>query len=430
MRIPGWMSRGICRPPLTKLDALLFSALFIFNCFVYSSWLELGQVTTRPWLLLVWLYGLVSLVPLAWRDTAPVAVFATQWVFAVAAWPFMSHYIPMAGITVALYSVAVHRDRRVSLLALLASFVPIGLDLAAELRLPHPGHGPFEAFFTNGVLLVVAAGWAWGLGRVTQANQRHVRDLERERESAREAEVLATERRRIARELHDIVSHAVTVIVLQAAGAARVAKTDFTQVTRSLAHIETAGKQAMAELRRLLGVLEDSNSTHHAAGTSEFKPQPGLADLPELLTSLNDIGMPVTVHTEGTPHDLDPSIDLTAYRIVQEGLVNVLKHAGKDANPRLRLVWTDQGLLIQIDNDITVTRTPRGQSLSGGRGLVGLRERAHAAGGDLHAGPLHQGGYRLSAALPLATPAVSPVPRVASQDSASQDSGGQGKVSA
>jgi signal transduction histidine kinase len=410
---------------LTRLDALLFSALFIFNCFVYSAWLELGQLATRPWLLLVWLYGLVSLVPLAWRDKAPVSVFATQWVLTVAAWPIMSHYIPMAGITVALYSVSVHRDRRVSLLALLSSSIPIGLALATELMLPNPGHGPFEAFFTNGVLLVVAVGWAWGLGRVTQANQRHVHDLELERESAREAEVLATERRRIARELHDIVSHAVTVIVLQAAGAARVAKTDFTQVIQSLAHIEATGKQAMSELRRLLGVLEDSDSTQHAADTSEFKPQPGLADLPELLTSLKGAGMPVTVHTEGIPHDLDSSIDLTAYRIVQEGLVNVLKHAGKDANPRLRLVWTDQGLLIQIDNDITVTRTPRGQSLSGGRGLVGLRERAHAAGGDLHAGPHHQGGYRLSAALPLATPAVSPGPRVSSQGS-----GGQGKVSA
>jgi signal transduction histidine kinase len=425
MRVPGWMPRGICRPPLTKLDALLFSALFIFNCFVYSAWLELGQLATRPWLLLVWLYGLVSLVPLAWRDKAPVSVFVTQWVLTVAAWPIMPHYMPMAGITVALYSVSVHQDRRVSLLALLSSSIPIGLDLATELRIPNPGHGPFDAFFTNGVLLVVAAGWAWGLGRVTQANQRHVHDLERERESAREAEVLATERRRIARELHDIVSHAVTVIVLQAAGAARVAKTDFTQVIQSLAHIEATGKQAMSELRRLLGVLEDSDSTQHVAGASEFKPQPGLADLPELLTSLKGAGMPVTVHTEGTPHDLDSSIDLTAYRIVQEGLVNVLKHAGKDANPRLRLIWTAQGLLIQIDNDITVTRTPRGQSLSGGRGLVGLRERAHAAGGDLHAGPHHQGGYRLTAALPLATPAVSPGPRVSSHDS-----GGQGKVSA
>lgn len=424
MKIPSWIPGSIHMPPSVKRDTLLLPALFIFNCFVYSAWVELGQVASRPWLLLVWLYGLFSLVPLAWREEAPVAVFATQWVLSVAAWPFMSHYIPVAGITVALYTVSVYRDRGVALLALAASFVPIGLDLAAELRLPHPGYDAYEVFFTNGVLLVLAAGWAWVLGRVTQANLRRVHELEREREATREAEVLAAERRRIARELHDIVSHAVTVIVLQAAGAARVAKTDLTQAIRSLTHIEAAGKQAMTELRRLLGVLEDSSPASDSTGVNEFKPQPGLADLPELLASLRDAGMPVTVHREGTPAELDPSIDLTAYRIVQEGLVNVLKHAGKDANPQLRLIWEPQSLHIQIDNDITVMKTHRATPLCGGRGLVGLRERAHAAGGTLHSGPHPQGGYRLTATIPLTTPGASPLPR-----SASRSRVDQGKVS-
>lgn len=422
MRIPSWVPDGIRVPPLTKRDALLFPALFIYNCFVFSAWVQLAQVATKPWLLLVWLYGLVGLVPLAWRDEAPVAVFATQWVLTTAAWFYiMPHYIPVAGITVALYAVAVHLPRRASLLALLVSCVPIGLALISIYRANHLNSSPFEALVTNGVLLVVAVGWAWGLGRVTQANQRRVQELEHERESAREAEVLATERRRIARELHDIVSHAVTVIVLQAAGAARVAKTDFTQVVRSLTHIETAGKQAMAELRRLLGVLEDSD----CADAGDLKPQPGLADLPELLNSLVEVGMPVTVHTEGTPVQLDSGIDLTAYRIVQEGLVNVAKHAGKNAHPRLRLVWGVQGLLIQIDNNITTARAQRAQALpgGGGRGLVGLRERAHAAGGTLQAGP-HGGGYRLTATIPLATLGVSAVSPVSSNDR-----GDQGKVS-
>ena len=405
------LTRGIYMPPLTKRDALLFSALFIFNCFAFSAWLKLAQVPTEPWLLLAWLYGLFGLVPLAWRDEAPGIVFATQWVLTVAAWPFMSDYIPMAGLTVALYAVAVHYGRRTALLTLLVSCVPVGLELAAEFR-PSAGDGPYASFVTNGVIIVVAAGCAWGLGRMTQASQRRVQELEYERESAREAAVLATERRRIARELHDIVSHAVTVIVLQAAGAARVGKTDFTQVIRSLTHIETTGKQAMAELRRLLGVLEDSSAGSRPAGTGDLKPQPGLADLPELLTSFNDVGIPVIVDTEGTAATLDSSIDLTAYRIVQEGLVNAVKHAGKNANPRLRLTWRTQGLRIQIDNDITIARTHRAAPLpdSGGRGLVGLRERAHAVGGDLQAGP-HEGGYRLTATIPFATPGVSAVSR-------------------
>jgi signal transduction histidine kinase len=234
---------------------------------------------------------------------------------------------------------------------------------------------------------------------------------------------LAAERRRIARELHDIVSHAVTVIVLQAAGAARVAETDFAQVTRSLAHIETAGKQAMAELRRLLGVLADSDPASDAAGVDGLKPQPGLADLTELLDSLRAAGMPVALQVAGLRRELDSSLDLTAYRIVQEGLVNVLKHAGKDSNPRLGLVWKPQSLLIQIENDTNFPTVHHAQPFSGGRGLVGLRERAHAAGGDLDAGP-YQGGYRLTATIPFATPGVSSAAR-----GSTQSRGEQGKVS-
>jgi signal transduction histidine kinase len=287
----------------------------------------------------------------------------------------------------------------VSLLALLASCIPLGIELKAILNVNSDlsGHTPFEVFFTNVALLVASAGWAWGLGRVNQATQQRVQDLEREREAAREADVLATERRRIARELHDIVSHAVTVIILLAAGAARVADTDYAQATRSLAHIETFGKQAMAELRRLLGVLEDSGS----AGVEDFKPQPGLANLPELLSSLREAGMSATVQVEGTPAELDSGLDLTAYRIVQEGLVNVLKHGGKDANARLRLTWDAHRLSIQIDNDTTISPTHRAQPLPGGRGLIGLRERTHAAGGTLRAGPRPRGGYRLTATIPL-----------------------------
>ncbi|HEX4100221.1 MAG TPA: histidine kinase [Pseudonocardiaceae bacterium] len=418
MRISGWLPSTIHVPPSVKQDKLLILALFTCNCLIYSAWTELGQVLTKPWLLLVWLYGLISLVPLVWRDRWPLPVFATQWLFTVVAWPILPHYIPALGMPVALYAVSVHCGRKVSVLALLATLIPTGLNAAAEYKLDG-----VNSLVTNGLFFVAAAGWAWGLGRMTQAGRRHVEDLEHERESAREAEVLAAERRRIARELHDIVSHAVTVIVLQAAGAARVAETDFSQVTRSLAHIETAGKQAMAELRRLLGVLADSDPASDAAGVDGLKPQPGLADLTELLDSLRAAGMPVALQVAGLRRELDSSLDLTAYRIVQEGLVNVLKHAGKDSNPRLGLVWKPQSLLIQIENDTNFPTVHHAQPFSGGRGLVGLRERAHAAGGDLDAGP-YQGGYRLTATIPFATPGVSSAAR-----GSTQSRGEQGKVS-
>jgi signal transduction histidine kinase len=411
MKIAGWMSNDIHMPPSLKQEALLISAFFLFDCFVFSRWTQLGEVSTRPWLLLVWLYGLAALVPLVWRDRAPVAVFASQWVLTMAAWPFMSTYAPVAGIPVALYAVSVHRSAKISLLALLASFIPNGVA-AARIVLTDQSTltEKLSPFIGNiGFLYIMAIG-AWCAGRVSKAMRQHVQHLEREREKTREAEVLTTERRRIARDLHDIVSHAVTAIVLQAAGAARVAKTDFAQVMQSLAHIETTGKQAMTELRQLLRLLEASDSDDQVTGIGELGPQPGLADLSVLLSTLQATGMLVTIHIEGTPRNLEKSLDLAAYRIVQEGLTNVLKHAGKDSNPRMRLVWETESLLIQIENDTNLAEANRGQALSVGRGLIGLRERVDAAGGSLHAGPHHPDCYRLTATLPCAEGAPEPPP--------------------
>ena len=401
MRSLGWVPSSIQVPPLVKRDALLLPALYLLNCLLFSAWLELSDVATKPWLLLVWLYGLVVLVPLAWRDRAPVTVFAIQCILTVAAWPFMPLYTPVVGIPVALYALSAHRSRKISLLALLASFIPNALAAAVAFRVYSIPAQQLRSFVPNNILLVIAAVGAWGAGRVTQASQRHVQHLERQQKTARETEVLASERRRIARELHDIVSHAVTVMVLQAAGAARVANNDLAQVKQSLKHIETAGKQVMAELRQLLRVLQAGDLPSHSVGTSEFRPQPGLADLTGLLTSFQDTGMPVTVHIEGATRSLEPSVDLAAYRIVQEGLTNILKHAGKDSNPSLRLVWGAQSLHIQINNDTNSAEAHQGLALSIGRGLVGLREQAHAVGGSLHT-EHRDGSYRLTATLPLA----------------------------
>jgi signal transduction histidine kinase len=406
MRFPGWVLAGLQLPlPSVKRDALLLSPLYLLNCLFFSTWLQLSHVTTKPWLALVWLYGLAALVPLAWRDKAPVTVFAVQCGLTVVAWPFMPLYTPVVGIPVALYAVSVHRGRKISLLALSASFIPNTLAATVAFRVYSIPDQQLRSFIPNILLLVIATVGAWGAGRVTRASQQHVQRLERRQKITGEAEVLAAERRRIARELHDIVSHAVTVIVLQAAGAARVADTNLNQVKQSLVHIETAGRQVMAELRQLLRVLEASDIPIRSVSTGEFRPAPGLADLTALLTSFRDTGMPVTVHVEGTARILAPSVDLAAYRIVQEGLTNILKHAGKDSNPCLRLVWVAHSLLIQIDND-TSADVNHGQTLSIGRGLVGLREQVQAVDGLLHVGPHDNNcGYRLTATLPIANSA-------------------------
>jgi signal transduction histidine kinase len=414
MKITGWIPESIQAPSSAKWNTLIISTIFVFNVVTFSAWAQLSHVLTKPWLILVWLYGLAVLVPLIWRDRAPITVFVTQWVFTVAAWPIMPHYAPIVGIPVSLYAVTVHCARKVSLCVLFAAFIPDTLAAAVAFRVYPEFSTELRAFIGDAVFLFFITAAAWGAGRLTQASRRHVQHLEhereclqRERETAREA--VAAERRRIARELHDIVSHAVTVIVLQAAGAARVAETNFAQVIVSLGHIQSMGEQAMAELGRLLGVLQASDAASPDVGLGDLGPQSGLAELTVLLGSLRATGMPVTVDVEGTPRELDPSVDLAAYRIVQEGLTNVLKHAGKDANARLRLAWEARRLLIQIDNDTNPAEANHGQRLSNGRGLLGLQERVYAAGGQLHAGPAqHQDSYRLTATLPLTDTAQKP----------------------
>ena len=413
-------------PPSARRDLFLIPALFILNLFFFSAWFHLADFSAEPLLIPLWLYVLAMLVLLAWRDKAPVAIFVIQWVLTVAAWPFMPLYAPVINVPLALYAVSTRRSKKVSLLALLASSIPIGLDAIVAFRAFSDPATQLKSFIPNAIILFIITVGAWGAGQVTRINQEHIQRLESERETVREA--VTAERGRIARELHDIVSHAVTAIVLQAAGAARVAKTDFAQVTQSLAHIETTGKQAMAELRRLLGVLEANESTNRGSG--ELGPQPGLADMALLLTSLKDTGMPVTVHVEGTPRNLDPSIDLAAYRIVQEGLTNVLKHGGMDSHPQLRMVWKADSLLIQIDNDINQAQARRGQALSVGRGLVGLRARAQAAGGRLHSGLHHNGSYRLSAILPFADTTQRALSDATIARASTEERGNNGKVSA
>jgi signal transduction histidine kinase len=402
MKISGLIRDAHIPLSSVKRDAIFLPALYLFNVFLFSSWAQLGQVATRPLLVLAWLYGLVALVPLLWREKAPLTVFATQCALTAIAWPFLDLYTPVTGIPVALYAVSIHCKKVISLLALLVSLIPNGLAAASAFIVDRFNFGQQSEVFIQNIIFLILVSWAaWALGRGTRASEQRVLHLEREQQTAQEA--AAGERRRIAAELHDIVCHAVTLIILQAAGAARVAKTDFAEVLQALENIESKGTQAMAELQRLLGVLRGEDPTNHAAGTDGLSPQPGLANLPGLLDSLPANGKQFTHHVEGTPRDLDPSVDLAAYRIVQEGLTNVLRHAGKDAAPQLRLTWQDRNLLIQIDNGINLPEANHQQATSGGRGLVGLHERVHAVGGHLEAGPHRGAGYRLTATLPLAT---------------------------
>jgi hypothetical protein len=157
-----------------KRDVLLLAAFYLCNCFTFSAWIHLGEVATKPWLLLVWLYGLVILIPLAWRDKAPMTIFAIQWVLTVAAWPIMPLFTPVTGIPVALYAVAFHHGRKISLLTLLASIIPVGLCAAVAFRV-FPTYGEqLLPFISNVIFLVLITAGAWRAGRMMRVGQQHV----------------------------------------------------------------------------------------------------------------------------------------------------------------------------------------------------------------------------------------------------------------
>ncbi|QJT06142.1 sensor histidine kinase [Streptomyces asoensis] len=204
---------------------------------------------------------------------------------------------------------------------------------------------------------------------------------------------VAEERMRIARELHDVVAHHMAVANAQAGTARHLAPTHPEQAQKLLGELTTTTSSALLELRATVGVLRQSGDPD----VDPLKPAPGLDRLPELIATCESAGVEVSVTTEGEPRPLSPGVDLTAYRIIQEALTNVTKHgAGKGAG--VRLTYSDSRLLISVTNDTTATPPPVPE---GGYGLMGMRERAHSVGGDLHAGPRPEGGFEVATALPL-----------------------------
>ena len=203
---------------------------------------------------------------------------------------------------------------------------------------------------------------------------------------------MAQERSRIARELHDVVSHAISVTVLQARGARTVLDDDPAAVRRALDAIETTNTSALGDMRRLLAVLRD---TEPASAGHDHAPQPSLANLDQLIAQLQDSGLPVSLDIAGLPDAVPPGVDLSAYRIVQEALTNVLKHSS-GASARVEVAYDGDGLGITVTDDGTSPGSERGS----GHGLIGIRERVAVVGGEVTAGPLVDGGFQVRARLP------------------------------
>ena len=248
------------------------------------------------------------------------------------------------------------------------------------------------------VIPVVAAGLGmreWRRRASDSAARLRRAEAEHEAATRRAVEV---ERARIASELHDVVTHNVSVMVVQAGAARQVLASSPGDAIQALLAVEASGRTAMTELRHLLGLLCPAGPADDDAA---LRPQPGLGQLGSLIRRVSAAGLPVDLHTSGTPHGLPPGLDLVAYRIVQEGLTNVINHAGQ-APATVRLEYRRQELVITVTDDGGGTG---GSGLGGagtnGRGLLGLRERLAVYGGDLSAGPRPGGGWRLRARIPL-----------------------------
>jgi signal transduction histidine kinase len=215
--------------------------------------------------------------------------------------------------------------------------------------------------------------------------------LERERERSAELTVLE-ERAKIARELHDVVAHGLSVIALQAGGAETALPDDPERARTPLRAIRREAEEALGEMRRALGLLRPGDAE------PDLAPQPGLAQLPALVERARTAGMAVTLHVDGHPRPLDPGLELSAYRIVQEALANVHRHAG-GAPAAVRVSWTGHALTLRVRDG--GMRTPGGGEEADGHGLIGMRERVRAHGGEFTAGRVPGGGFEVTAELPL-----------------------------
>ncbi|GAA3801894.1 sensor histidine kinase [Streptomyces coacervatus] len=256
------------------------------------------------------------------------------------------------------------------------------------------------------IFLTVPFALAWVLGDSIRTRRAYFAQLEEraarlEKEREAQAKVaVAAERARIARELHDVVAHNVSVMVVQADGAAYVLDAAPDQAKKALETISSTGRQALAEMRRLLGVLRTGE--HKEVG--EYVPQPDVDQIDELIEQCRTSGLPVDFKVEGTPRPLPSGVELTAYRIVQEALTNTRKHGGPNAGASVRLVYFDDGLGLLVEDDgkgAPHELYEEGGADGQGHGLIGMRERIGMVGGTLDAGPRPGGGFRISALLPL-----------------------------
>jgi signal transduction histidine kinase len=378
--------RGI-DPRLVDAAIALFFVV-VGQLSVWNGWSDVQGDTTGP----IWLVALLGLIAdgaLAWRRRRPlaaIAVMVTAFVFQVlfveAAAPFFTGYVP---VVIAAYSVAAYAPQRHALAGGAIAITGVVIVTLRVVELRDVGDIALD-------VLVVVVVWVLGRGmhrRATRADalSDEVRTLERE---AREA--VAQERTRIARELHDVIAHSVSVMGVQAGAAEQMLTIDPERAREPLQAIQSGAREAISELRLLLGVLRGGDDGPALA------PQPGLDQLDALVEQMRAAGLPTQLTVEGAPARLSAGVELSAYRIVQEALTNALKHAHAAA-AEVTIRHRAQGLDLEVVNSGSSNGGGRPAPTSG-HGLIGMRERVALYGGTITTGHHDGGGYTVRAHLP------------------------------
>jgi signal transduction histidine kinase len=346
------------------------------------------------------LFLLLETAPLAVRRVWPVPV----WVVTLGA--TVGHFLVSTGspstiratlgALIALFTVSERYERRQSVWALAVTFVLVGGLIVVRTGFP-AGLGGLVQISVAVVVPWVLGTWARERRAYTAlAEARAAAAEERRDEEARRAVI--EERERIARELHDVVAHNLSVIVIQAGAGVRAFPQQPDRSLGTLEAIEATAREALGEMRRMLSLLGPAD------GASELTPLPGLANLDALVDRVRAAGLDVDVTITGEPRPINPAVDLSAYRIIQEALTNTLRHSGAKA-ARVHVGYTTTGIDIEVTNDAPASE-PAVASVEGahpGRGLLGMRERVNLFGGDFQAGPRPDGGFRVAARIPVPT---------------------------
>jgi signal transduction histidine kinase len=388
-RLRTWW-RSLDRRVLDATVAVLLLVVTVIPLATRS--LVAGQRPSDIW---AYLLAVALCVPFVFHRRFPVAAITVACcalvLYAVGrynAYPGLPIFVLVAGVSL-------HSTRRRALLA--AGLAAVALSVAVWLQ---PERVATASTWVAS-LLAVAVAWLWGENLRNRrarwaAMEERARRLEAEREE-RDRQAVTDERLRIARELHDVVAHSMSVIAVQSGVANHVIDSRPAQARQALATIEATSRSALVELRRLLGVLRQGDDP-----VASLEPNPGMAEIGRLADQIRSAGVKVELKVEGEPGELPPGVDLSAFRIAQEGLTNVLKHGGGVARVLVR--YSPGAVAVEIADDGRAG-TDGAPAEGTGHGLIGMRERVAVFGGELTAGPVPGGGYRMAARLPYAAAA-------------------------